>query len=250
MKFHNLAREYSTTTGTSDALLTGAVPGCNTFDDAGVANGEVVRYGIITYNTSTHQPTHSELGIGTYTFATSTLSRTTVESSTNGGSKITLTGLSEVYLCPTSLDYNTGVNPFAVLKHSTTQAINSGTTVTVIINTVTTNPESIISLASNTITFLVAGWYEFSARIYVAAGAAFGDGHITLITANSAAAPDDIQVSYPTQTSVGITQNMLLIQQTMLQTASSTLSIGLQNSCGQNLTVQAQEVVVTLKSRT
>ena len=249
MKFHNLAREYSTTTGTGSCVLTGAVPGCNTFDDSGVVNGEVLRYGIITYNTTTHRAEGSEVGIGTYTFASSTLSRTTVESSTNGGSKIELTGLSEVYLCPTSLDYNTGANPFAVLKHSTTQAINDGQTVTVIIDTVTTNPESVISLASNTLTFLVAGWYEFSARIYVAAGAAFDDGHITLLTNNSGAS-DDMQISFPTQTSVGITQNMLLIQQTILQTASSTLAIGLQNECGQNLTVQAQEVVVTLKSRT
>jgi hypothetical protein len=248
MKFHNLAREYSTTTGTSDALLTGAVPGCNTFEDAGVVDGEVVRYGIITYNTSTHQPTGSEVGIGTYTFASSTLSRTTVESSTSAGSKITLTGLSEVYICPTSLDYNTGANPQAVLKHSTTQAINDGQTVTVIINTVTTDPEDIISLASNTITFLVAGWYEFSARIYVAAGAAFDDGHITLLTNNSGTS-DDMQISFPTQTSVGITQNMLLIRQRILQTVSSTLAIGLQNECGQNLTVQAQEVVLDLVSR-
>ena len=57
MPFRNLAREYSTTTGTSNCVLSGAVPGCNTWDLAGVANGEIVRYGIITYSTTTNRPT-------------------------------------------------------------------------------------------------------------------------------------------------------------------------------------------------
>jgi hypothetical protein len=98
MAFHNLAREYSTTTGTSDAVLTGAVPGFNTWELAGVTNGETVRYGITTYDTASHRPTHSEVGTGTYNTGTNTLARTTVISSTNAGSKITLTGLSEVFI--------------------------------------------------------------------------------------------------------------------------------------------------------
>ena len=55
MPYRNLAREYSTTPGTSDCVLTGAVPGCNTWDLAGVVTGEVVRYGIITYSTTTNR---------------------------------------------------------------------------------------------------------------------------------------------------------------------------------------------------
>lgn len=100
MTFHNLAREYTETTGTSDCVLTTAVPGCNTWDNAGVTNGEVVNYGIITYSLTTHRPTHTEIGTGTYTTSTKTLARTTVHSSTNSGSKITLTGLSEVFITP------------------------------------------------------------------------------------------------------------------------------------------------------
>ena len=106
MALHNLAREYSTTTGISNAVLTGAVPGFNTWDNAGVTNGETVRYGIKTYSLTTGRPTHSETGTGTYTTSTKTVARTTVISSTNGGSKITLTGLSEVFITAITPDIN------------------------------------------------------------------------------------------------------------------------------------------------
>src|SRR5215212_9180276 len=104
MSFHNLAREYTITTGTSDCVLSGAVPGCNTWDNAGVTNAEAVEYSIITYSTTTHRATGTECGSGTYTTSTKTLARTTVESSTNAGSKITLTGLSEVFIIPLASD--------------------------------------------------------------------------------------------------------------------------------------------------
>src|SRR3990172_9514251 len=113
MPYRNLAREYSTTPGTSDCVLTGAVPGCNTWDLAGVVTGEVVRYGIITYSTTTNRPTHSEIGVGTYTTSTKTLARTTVESSTAAGAKITLTGLSEVYITPLTSDFPVSWLPYA-----------------------------------------------------------------------------------------------------------------------------------------
>src|SRR3990167_10891399 len=106
MAIHNLAREYSTTTGISNAVLTGAVPGFNTWDNAGVTNGETVRYGIKTYSLTTGRPTHSETGTGTYTTSTKTVARTTVISSTNGGSKITLAGLSEVFITAITPDIN------------------------------------------------------------------------------------------------------------------------------------------------
>lgn len=113
MAFHDLAREYSITTGTSDAVLSGAVPGCLTWDLAGVTNGETVRYTIVTYSTTTNRPTHSEEGVGTYTTSTKTLARTTIKSSTNGGSKITLTGLSEVFITPDSVILNS-VDPYGL----------------------------------------------------------------------------------------------------------------------------------------
>ena len=244
MAFRNLAREYTTTTGTSNCVLSGAVPGCNTWEDAGVINNEAVRYGIITYDISTHRPTHSEVGLGTYTTADNTLERFTIISSTNGGSKISLTGLSEVYICPLSLDFQ----PFAVMKHSTTQTINNTVTDTVQFDTVSTNLQSIISLASNTITFLYSGWYEVSATIYIQAGSAFSVGYVTILTNNSASAPTDLNIRYPTNAT--FQTNMIQFTQKMLMTAYDTLLIGLENQSGQNLTVQAQEIAVTLKART
>lgn len=98
MAFHNLAREYTVTTGTASMVLTGAVPGYNTFELSGVTNSETIHYRVTTFDTLTHRPTHSETGEGVYTTADNTLTRATVEQSTNGGSKIELTGLSEVWI--------------------------------------------------------------------------------------------------------------------------------------------------------
>ena len=108
-KFYNLPRMYSTTTGDSDATLTTAVPGCKTFEQAGFSSSDELNYGIITYDTATHRPTGTEVGLGKYLSSDSDggpyLQRTTVYSSISLDSddtedaNITLTGLSEIY-CP------------------------------------------------------------------------------------------------------------------------------------------------------
>jgi hypothetical protein len=143
MAFHNLARMYSVTTGTSDAVLTTAVPGCNTWDNAGVTNGETVRYGIITYSTSTHRPTHSEIGTGTYTTATKTLARTTVISSTNSGSKITLTGLSEVFITPAASDVT-----LIVKEQDAAPSVTGVTTIKVTNGTLTDDGSGVVSIST------------------------------------------------------------------------------------------------------
>jgi hypothetical protein len=181
MAFRNLAREYTTTTGTSNCVLSGAVPGCNTWENAGVANGEVVRYGIITYDTSTHRATHSEVGLGTYTTADNTLARTTVESSTNSGSKITLTGLSEVYICPTALDLNNGTNLWASYYRSgAATAVNTGASGFIAIDTEWADPASIATLASDTVTVTYSGYYDIDLRVRIFAAADIGNGRIKI----------------------------------------------------------------------
>jgi hypothetical protein len=117
MTLYNLARMYTTTTGTGTVTLTTAVAGCLTFDLAGVSNGETVNYGIITYDTASHRPTHSEVGTGVYTTIGTTLTRASIEKSTNGGSAITLTGLSEVYICPPASFYNAISTKAPVMWH-------------------------------------------------------------------------------------------------------------------------------------
>ena len=74
--------ETSTTTGTGTFALAGAVAGFQSFS-AGVGDGHTTYY-TITDGTSGAW----EVGIGTYTLAGSTLSRTTVLASSNSGALV------------------------------------------------------------------------------------------------------------------------------------------------------------------
>lgn len=107
-KFYNLPRMYTETTGSSDIEFTTAVPGCKTFEQAGFVDSDELNYGIITYDTATHRPVGTEVGLGRYLASDSDggpyLQRTTVYSSISQDTddtedaNITLTGLSEVYV--------------------------------------------------------------------------------------------------------------------------------------------------------
>ena len=89
-KLYNLARMSSATTGTGTITLGAAVSGFLTFALAGVADGDVVSYGI-------KDGANSEVGTGTYTASGTTLSRT-VTKSTNSNAAINLSGSAEVYI--------------------------------------------------------------------------------------------------------------------------------------------------------
>ena len=88
-KLYNLARVETTTTGSGTMTLGDAVIGCLTFANAGVQDGEVVSYTILDSNST-------ESGHGTYASAGPTLARTTIYSSTNSGSAISLSGNAQV----------------------------------------------------------------------------------------------------------------------------------------------------------
>jgi hypothetical protein len=90
MKLYNLARMTSATTGTGALTLGAAVSGYLTFAGAGVADGDVVCYGI-------KDGSNSEAGIGTYTAAGTTLSRAPYKS-TNSNAAINCSGSEEVYI--------------------------------------------------------------------------------------------------------------------------------------------------------
>jgi hypothetical protein len=89
-KLYDLARMTTATTGTGAITLGAAVSGFLTFAGAGVADGDVVSYGI-------KDGANSECGTGTYTASGSTLTRS-VTKSTNGNSAISLSGSAEVYI--------------------------------------------------------------------------------------------------------------------------------------------------------
>lgn len=84
------------TTGTGTITLGSAVSGYLSFATAGVANGEVVSYGI-------KDGANSEVGTGTYTSAGTTLTRT-VTKSTNSDAAISLSGSAEVYITARAQD--------------------------------------------------------------------------------------------------------------------------------------------------
>ena len=86
-------RETSTSTGTGTFTLGGAVAGYQTFS-SGIGNGNTCYYTIAGVSS-----TEWEVGIGTYTSAGNTLSRTTVLSSSNAGALVTFSaGSKDVFV--------------------------------------------------------------------------------------------------------------------------------------------------------
>lgn len=245
MPFRNLAREYSTTTGTSNCVLSGAVPGCNTWELAGIANGETVRYGIITYSLTSNRPTHSEVGVGTYDTATNTLTRATVESSTNAGAKITLTGLSEVYICTTAADMNALA---AYTQNGAATVIADGANAFLDIDTERVDHGGMCSLSGgNTITFAAVGYYDVGIRVQVESTSSdnLGDGYIYLAPGGTAG----VVLSYDYRgftTAMGMVSASLKTGGTVPVTAAAqTLKVAVYNESG--VSIDAYVLDITIK---
>ncbi len=92
----NRAYVSTATTGTGTITLGSPVSGYQSFADAGVTNGNSVRYTI-------EDGTNFEIGTGTYTASGTTLSRTPSESS-NSGSAINLSGSARVFITAAAED--------------------------------------------------------------------------------------------------------------------------------------------------
>jgi hypothetical protein len=94
----NRAKVGTATTGTGTITLGSAESGgFQTFAEAGVVDGNVVRYSI-------EDGDNFEIGTGTYTAAGTTLSRTVTESS-NSDAALNLTGSAVVYVTATAADF-------------------------------------------------------------------------------------------------------------------------------------------------
>ena len=99
-KMFNRARVTISSTGTGSLTLSTAVAGYQTFTSAGVVNNDVVSYVI-------EDGLNWEIGEGTYTSSTNTLSRTVTQSfngSTYGTSPISVTASAQVFISPLAAD--------------------------------------------------------------------------------------------------------------------------------------------------
>ena len=96
VKLVNRAKMTTSTTGTGTITLGSASAGYQTFADAGVSNGDTVRYVIEDGN-------NFEIGSGVYTASGTTLSRIVSESS-NSNNAITLSGSAVVFISATAAD--------------------------------------------------------------------------------------------------------------------------------------------------
>jgi len=129
----NRAKMSTSTTGTGTISLGSAVAGFQSFANAGVSNGDTVRYVI-------EEGTNFEIGSGTYTSSGTTLSRTPSESS-NSGNAITLGGSAEVFIAATSSD----IQPQEGLFYENDQTISANYTLTSGKNAVAAGPITIAS---------------------------------------------------------------------------------------------------------
>ena len=110
-------RETSTTTGTGNFTLAGAVTGYQTFD-AALDTGDTTYYAIADQG-----GVNWEVGIGTFT-SPSTLARTTILSSSNGGSVVTFgAGTKDVFISLPSSKTNVEDQPNLIEVNSSSAAL-------------------------------------------------------------------------------------------------------------------------------
>ena len=112
----NRAKMSTSTTGTGTITLGSASTGYQTFDAAGITNGQTVRYAI-------EDGSNFEIGSGTYTTSGTTLTRSVTESN-NSDNAITLSGGALVFITATVADLfvNDGASTL-----TTTGVITGGT---------------------------------------------------------------------------------------------------------------------------
>ena len=92
----NRAKMTTSTTGTGTITLGSASSGFQTFADAGVADGDTIRYVI-------EDGTSWEIGSGVYTASGTTLTRSVLESS-NSDSALNLSGSATVFVTAVAED--------------------------------------------------------------------------------------------------------------------------------------------------
>ena len=157
MAGHNIAKMTTATTGTGTMTLGSAVTGFNTFANAGVYDGELLEF-VIRDGAST------EVSQGIYTASGTTLTRATVISSTNGGSKISLSGTATVAI---TVSTRNSVGAWAWYEGLNTQNLTNGSTTKLHIESLDYDDYGILTLGTDILT-VNSGWdgyYKVCAQV-------------------------------------------------------------------------------------
>jgi hypothetical protein len=141
-------KETSTTAGTGTITLAGAVTGFQSF--AAVGDGNTTYYAIADNATGAW-----EVGIGTYTSSGTTLSRTTVLSSSNGGSLVSFTSNPKDVFVTYPSEKSVYEDAAGVVVQTSFGAITA-TSAALTTGTVSTTPSSGIDIANKTYVDTVA----------------------------------------------------------------------------------------------
>jgi hypothetical protein len=157
-------KETTLTTGTGTVTLAGAAAGFQTFGVVG--NGNTTYYAIVDNTTGAW-----EVGIGTYTASGTTLSRTTVLSSSNGGSLVNFAAGSKDVFCTYPSSKSVYLDAADVVAQLTFGAITA-TSVAMTTGTITTAPTNNTDIVNKQYADAIATGIHFHEAVDLATTAA------------------------------------------------------------------------------
>lgn len=163
----NLARVFTSSTGTGNIVLGNPVPGYVSFTQGGISDGETLSYGIAVY-AANGTVLASEVGTAVYTLATNTLSSRTPVTSTNSNAAVSLPAGAQIHVFVTALDSDIG-------GAGTVTSVSAGN-LSPVFTTNVTNPTTTPAIAFTLSNASARTWFGnntagSAAPSYVAAGA-------------------------------------------------------------------------------
>lgn len=177
--------ETTTTTGTGNITLAGAITGYRAFS-AVCATNDTFHYSITAVDANGVPTGDWEVGLGTYS-ASNTLTRTTVRASSNAGSAVSFSsGTKRVVLTPNAVWYDYSLGGYTTLDVDYTDGGNSGTTetdlftYTVVANELSTNGDRLEAQWSGT--FVSSGTATRQLRAYFGGTLIFDTGTLSIST--------------------------------------------------------------------